>query len=294
MRNLAWHLLAIATVAVWGTSFVSTKVLLGHGFTAVQVFALRFAATWLLLLALDRRRPLFRGAKDELVLALCGLCGCTLYYWAENTALGLSPSGEVSLVVCGNPLLIMLFAGLLWREERLRPRQVLGCLAAFAGMALVVLDGTFVLGLSPLGGLLAFAAAAVWAVYSLAVRPLNARLPALFVTRKMFFYGTLSSLPILLAEGLGGGAPVPWGSFAEPVVAFNFLALTLLSSLFGYLVWNKVLRRLGTVLASNYIYAIPLVTVATAAVALGEKVTPGTVAGGAMIALGMLLAESRK
>ncbi len=291
MRNLAWHLLAIATVAVWGTSFVSTKVLLGHGFTAVQVFALRFAATWLLLLAMDRGRMRFLGIRDELRLALCGLCGCTLYYWAENSALAISPSGEVSLVVCGNPLLIMLFAGLLWREERLRPKQVLGCAVAFAGMAVVVLDGTFVLGLSPLGGLLAFAAAASWAVYSLAARPLNARLPALLVTRRMFFYGTLSSVPILLAEG---GARIPWGNFAEPVVALNFLALTLLSSLFGYLVWNKVLRRLGTVLASNYIYAIPLVTVATAAVALGERITPGTVAGGIAIAVGMLLAETKR
>ena len=291
MRNLAWHLLAIATVAVWGTSFVSTKVLLGHGFTAVQVFALRFAATWLLLLAMDRGRMRFLGIRDELRLALCGLCGCTLYYWAENSALAISPSGEVSLVVCGNPLLIMLFAGLLWREERLRPKQVLGCAVAFAGMAVVVLDGTFVLGLSPLGGLLAFAAAASWAVYSLAARPLNARLPALLVTRRMFFHGTLSSVPILFAEG---GARIPWESFAEPVVALNFLALTLLSSLFGYLVWNKVLRRLGTVLASNYIYAIPLVTVATAAVALGERITPGTVAGGIALALGMFLAETKK
>ena len=291
MRNLPWHLLAIATVAVWGTSFVSTKVLLGHGFTAEQVFALRFAATWLLLLAMDRGRMRFLGIRDELRLALCGLCGCTLYYWAENSALAISPSGEVSLVVCGNPLLIMLFAGLLWREERLRPRQVLGCVVAFAGMAVVVLDGTFVLGLSPLGGLLAFAAAASWAVYSLAARPLNARLPALLVTRRMFFHGTLSSVPILFAEG---GARIPWKNFAEPVVALNFLALTLLSSLFGYLVWNKVLRRLGTVLASNYIYAIPLVTVATAAVALGERITPGTVAGGAAIAVGMFLAETKR
>ena len=107
----------------------------------------------------------------------------------------------------------------------------------------------------------------------------------------MFFYGTLSALPLMLAED---GARVPWEKFAEPVVALNFLALTLFSSLLGYLVWNKVLRRLGTVLASNYIYAIPLVTVATAAVALGERITPGTVAGGAAIAVGMFLAETKR
>ena len=55
-NNMAlWHALAIGTVAFWGTSFVSTKVLLNHGFTAVQVFTLRFIVTYLLLLAISHR-----------------------------------------------------------------------------------------------------------------------------------------------------------------------------------------------------------------------------------------------
>ena len=286
-KTMIWHLLAAVTVFFWGTSFASTKALLNHGFTATQIFALRFAATWLVLLAAGRSRPRLLAAKDELALCLCGLCGCTLYYWAENSALAVAPSGYVALIVCGNPMLIALFGGLLYRGERLGPRRIAGCCAAFAGMALVALDGTLVLDLPARGALLSFAAAALWAVYSLAVRPLNERLPASLVTRRMFFYGTLSALPLLLAED---GARVPWEKFAEPVVALNFLALTLFSSLLGYLVWNKVLRRLGTVVASNWIYAIPFVTVAVAAATLGEPISPVALAGGAAIALGLYCA----
>ena len=51
-----WHILAIATIAFWGTSFVSTKVLLNHGFTAVQIFTLRFAVTYLILLAASHKQ----------------------------------------------------------------------------------------------------------------------------------------------------------------------------------------------------------------------------------------------
>lgn len=87
---------------------------------------------------------------------------------------------------------------------------------------------------------------------------------------------------------------VPWQNFAQPVVTLNFLALTVFSSLFGYLIWNKVLKQLGTVLASNYIYGIPLVTIITAVIALGERITTMAIAGTAAIIAGMVMAEWKK
>ena len=56
-NNMAlWHLLAVVTVAFWGTSFVSTKVLLNHGFSAVQIFTMRFVVTYLLLLIASHKQ----------------------------------------------------------------------------------------------------------------------------------------------------------------------------------------------------------------------------------------------
>ena len=286
-----WHLLAIGTVAFWGTSFVSTKVLLNHGFSAVQIFTLRFVVTYLLLLVISHKQFRCENLKHELILLVCGLTGCTLYFWAENTALSLSPSSNVSLIVCTNPLLTMIFGGLIYKSERLCKRQIFGCFITFVGMVLVVLNGKFILKLSPVGDMLAFSSACMWTVYSLILRKLNGKYSTLFITRKVFFYGALSSILVMLTET---GKSVPWQNFAEPVVTFNFLCLTVFSSLFGYLVWNKVLEKIGTVLASNYIYGIPLVTIITAVIALGENITAVALLGAAAIVAGMVLAEWKK
>ena len=53
----------------------------------------------------------------------------------------------------------------------------------------------------------------------------------------------------------------------------------------------EVLEKIGTVLASNYIYGIPLVTIITAVIALGEKITVVALLGAASIVAGMVLAE---
>ena len=256
-----WHILAITTITFWGTSFVSTKVLLNHGFSAVQIFTLRFAVTYLILLAASHSKFRTENWKHEIILFICGITGCTLYFWTENTALSLSPSSNVALIVCTNPLLIMILGGIFYKSERLSKRQILGCLVTFIGMVLVVLNGKY---------------------------------NTLFITRRMFFYGTLTSIPALFIEAGGSASKaldIPWQNFAEPVVSLNFLCLTVFSSLFGYLVWNKVLKQLGTVLASNYGYALPMVTMITAVIALGEHITLVAIAGAVAIIAGMVLAE---
>ena len=292
MKNSAtiWHILAVITVTFWGTSFVSTKVLLEHGFTSVQVFFIRFIFTYLLLLLVCHRKLWAQSAKDELILFVSGIAGGTLYFWTQNVALSLSPSSNVSLIVCTNPLLILIFGSILYKSERLCKRQVLGTLLTFVGMVLVVLNGKFILKLSPLGDFLALVAGVFWAVYSLSLRLLNGRYSNLFITRKIFFYSLVSSIPLVVLEYLDGH-PIPWANFAEPVVTLNFLCLAIFSSLCGYLVWNKVLEKIGTVLASNYIYAIPLVTIITALVTIGERITPMAWAGAAAIVSGMVIAE---
>lgn len=288
--TFVFHFLAFVTVLFWGTSFVSTKVLLGYDFSAVQIFTIRFVVTYLILLLASHRKFRCENLKHELILFICGITGCTLYFWTENTALTLSSSSNVSLIVCTNPLLIMIFGGIIYKTERLCKRQVLGCLVTFVGMVLVVLNGKFVLKVSPLGDFLAFGSALVWTIYSLVIKKLNGVYSTLFITRKVFFYGMLTSVPIMLVEN----SQVPWSNFILPVVSFNFLCLTVFSSLFGYLIWNKVLKQLGTVLASNYIYAIPLVTIVTAILALGERITSVAILGAFAIVAGMVLAEIKK
>lgn len=289
-----WHVLAICTIVFWGTSFVSTKVLINHGFSAVQIFTIRFAATYLMLLFAGLRHLKFRAdsLKDELFFVLGGITGCTIYFWAENTALTISQSSNVSLIVCTNPLLILLAGIFIFRREKLLPRQIAGSLITFVGMILVVLNGKFVLKLSPVGDLLAFCSAIAWTVYAYSTEKVRSKYSTLFAIRKIFFYGFLTSLPIFLFDL--NKNPIPWDSFKEPVVIGNFLCLCIFSNLFGYLIWNKVMDKLGTVLASNYIFALPLITIITAALTIGEHISAVAIAGAAAIVTGMIMAEYKK
>lgn len=285
-----WHAVAVLTVAVWGGSFVSTKVLLNAGFLPTHVYLLRFVFAYLILLAVCHKKILSDSLKHELMFLVCGITAGSIYFIAENTALKLSYASNVSLIVCANPLMTMVLGGILYKGERLNARQVAGSLMTLFGMILVVLNGKFILKNSPVGDFLAFVAAFVWTVYSLVVRPLSEKYSALFISRKIFFYGSLTTLPVLLFIGVD----IPWKSFREPSIVFNFLFLGIVASLMGYVAWNKVLNVIGTVLASNYIYSIPLVTIVISVIVLNERITPVAMLGTACILAGMILAEYRK
>ncbi len=280
LRAYRYHMAALFTVSVWGATFVSTKVLIAHGLTPAWIFFLRFALAYACILWLG-------SAADEALALAAGVTGGSLYFLTENIALQYAPASNVSLIVCTAPLWTALLLGALDRRERMTRRQTAGSLIAFAGMVLVVLNGRFVLRLSPAGDLLALSAALLWMLYSLLVKRILGRCEALLVTRKIFFYGLATISPALFA---GAGAPPAW-LLARPAVWGNLLFLGLVASMLCYLVWNAVIRRLGAVRATNYIYFNPLVTMLTAALFIGERITAAAMAGAALILSGMWMAE---
>ncbi len=157
-------------------------------------------------------------------------------------------------------------------------------------MALVVLNGQLVLRLSPLGDMLALCAASTWAFYSLFMSMMKDRYSADFITRKVFFYGLVTILPwFLFVRPLNLNLVL----LTQPAVIANLFYLGVLASTGGYLLWNWVLGRLGTVKATNYIYAQPLVTMLFAAVVLGERITLMAIIGTLILILGMVRVEMK-
>jgi drug/metabolite transporter (DMT)-like permease len=100
----------------------------------------------------------------------------------------------------------------------------------------------------------------------------------------------VTGLPIFFAFSPN----VPWSAFLNPVVLGNYLFLALMASLLCYVLWNKVMRSIGTVLASNYGYTNPLFTIIIAAIVLHERITAVAIFGTVLILLGMFLAEYKK
>lgn len=84
-----------------------------------------------------------------------------------------------------------------YRGEKSGWQLTAGSLLALVGVGLVIFNGNFVLKLSPLGDFLSLAASLSWAFYSLIMRQMSGRYSTVFVTRKVFFYGLLTILPVL-------------------------------------------------------------------------------------------------
>ena len=262
------HLAALLTVLIWGTTFISTKVLL-EDFQPVEILFFRFllglAALYLVL-----PRPL-RGTtpRQELTFAGAGLCGICLYYLLENMA-----------------LLSRWFLG---QEGKLRATFLVGFAVAMGGIALISLGGGG-LQLNPVGDLLALLAALVWAFYSILTRKISTfGYPTILTTRRVFLYGILWMVPALFLFDFRWDL----GRLTDPTALGNLLFLGLGASALCFVTWNVAVKRLGALKTSIYIYLVPVITVAASVVILDEPFTWRTGVGTALTLAGLLLSEGR-
>lgn len=287
--NFIYHLVAFLTVCVWGTTFVSTKVLMINGLSPAQIFTLRFAIAYILMLAFSHKRLFADSWRDEGLMALLGITGGSLYFLSENEAMNFTTTTNTSLIVCSCPLFATLLVRMFYKSARINTVQLLGSLLAFVGMGVVVLNGRFVLHLSPVGDALAFTACICWAVYSLLMKMVSEHYSAAFITRKVFFYGVLTITPYYIIEP---GMPA-MEIFLKPAVIGNLLFLGCLASMVCFLTWNWCISKLGAVKATNWVYFNPITTMMAASLILGERITVYFLLGAACILAGMYLAERR-
>ena len=283
------------TVAIWGSTFVFTKMLLQNGLSPAQIFTLRFIIAYILLLAFALSRHRFRlfckSLKDELLMVVLGITGGSVYFLAENAAMLFTTATNTSLIVCSCPLFAMLLFAIVYRHsERVSRLQALGSVIACLGMAVVVLNGHFVLHLSPLGDMLAFAACLCWAVYSLLMKPATERYSSLFITRKVFFYGLLTIIPYYFFVPGFPSIEV----LLRPEVLWNLLFLGVIASMVCYVTWNWVISKLGAVVATNWVYFNPITTIIFAWWLLHEQITVWFLLGTLLILTGMYLADRKK
>ena len=289
MNRFLYHLVAFLVVAIWGVTFVFTKLLLMAGLTAAQIFVLRFIMAYLLLLVYTLVRKRFRlfasSWQHELLMVALGITGGSLYFLMENSAMIYTTTTNTSLIVCLCPLFAALLVALFYRSMRLHGIQIAGTVMAAIGVVIVVLNGRFVLHLSALGDTLAFGACLCWAFYSLLMIPAGQHYDTLFITRKVFFYGLLSMIPYFLIY-----SDLPSLSVVlRPDVLANLLFLGCIASMLCYLAWNWVIKKLGAVIVTNYVYFNPVTTVIFAWLILSERITIYFLIGTLLILTGMYL-----
>lgn len=325
-----YHGLALVTIGVWGTTFVSTKVLLLSGLNPASIFFYRFLLAYLLMIAIEQgirfknRRhrhrlglnetspksgtserealqtldaphaanaPLFaHNLKDELKAAALGMGGGSVYFLTENTALRHTLSTQVSFILCTTPLITAILIGLFSKNLK------------------KTFTPTFIIGtLLSLGGV---AMVVFNGQFVLKLSPLGDFLCLSAALCWGFYtlllkdmekrYSTRFLTRKIFAYGLLTILPcflcTPLHTSPEillkPVVLGNLLFLGIVASMICYLTWNKAVRELGALSVTPYIYLSPIFTSIASAFILHEPMGLFGIAGVLCIIIGVYGAAS--
>ena len=288
-NKMTGHFTALLTIVVWGTTFISTKVLL-EDFQPVEILFFRFVIGLFVLCIAAPRRLRGTTKRQELTFAAAGLCGICMYYLLENIALTYTLASNVGVIISVAPFFTALLSRLfLKEEEKLHATFFLGFAVAMVGIFLISFNGSR-LELNPLGDLLALLAALIWAVYSILTRKISSfGYPTILTTRRVFAYGLLFMLPCLFFFDMNWDLT----RFAHPVYLGNILYLGLGASALCFVTWNFAVRVLGAVKTSIYIYMVPVITVVTSVLILHEQITALAIAGTALTLAGLFLSEGK-
>ena len=288
------HIVALSVVLIWGSTFVFTKLLLINGITAAQIFALRFILAYITLLVysliIRKHRWFSKNIRDELKMLLLGISGGSLYFLAENSAMNYTTATNTSLIVCACPLFTTFIIAFFYKSERISRQQVFGTIIALLGMVVVVMNGQFLLQLSPKGDMLAFTACMCWVVYSLIMINVGKRYTTLFITRKVFFYGVLTIIPYFIIYP----EMPPVKVLMRGDILTNLLYLSLVASTLCFVLWNWALKRIGVVVTTNYVYLNPVATILFAWWIINEPITPWLLLGTVLLLWGLYMVNKRK
>ena len=202
-KQLGGHFSALVTVLIWGTTFISTKVLLAD-FAPVEILFLRFVMGFAALYLAAPRKMEKASRRQELTFAAAGLCGVCLYYLMENIALTYTMASNVGVIVSVSPFFTAILSRIILKEEKLHARFFLGFVVAMAGIALISFNGA-AMKLNLTGDFLALMAALMWGCYSTFTRKISGYgFSTILTTRRTFFYGILFMIPALcIPDGYG-------------------------------------------------------------------------------------------
>ena len=293
-RGWTLHASLILLILFWGLAFVAIKQALVF-MSWITLTFLRFAVADALFVGylVATRQVRHPPAREDLpmlvLLAFFGFTGYHLFLNLGETDPNVS-ADTAALIIASAPAFIAIFAIPLLKE-RIGRWQSAGIALAFAGLAVMIFfvrpESQFTFRASE-GALTVVPPAIFSALYAVLGKSYLRRYPPFTFVAWTLLIGTVLLLPLLIVTrrsvftdiqsmGLAGWIPV--------------LYLGIFPTFVGYGIWFRALERIPAASAGAYIYASTLVAVIGGIVILGESLTVGAIAGGAMVIAGVVLAQ---
>lgn len=288
-NNIKEHLAALLTVFIWGTTYISTKILLVD-FKPIEILFIRFVIGFVTLSIIYPKRLKGISRKQECMFAFAGLSGVTLYYLLENIALTYSMASNVGIITSVAPFFTGIMSFMFLKEEKPKGNFFMGFIVSIIGISMISFNGATELHLNPLGDFLAVLAVIMWAVYSVLTKKISAYgYNTIQTTRRTFLYGLIFMTPALFLFNFELGLD----RFANKTYLFNILFLGFGASALCFVTWNLAVKALGAVKTSVYIYAVPVITVITSIIVLHEKITKIAAIGTVLTLAGLFFSQSK-
>jgi drug/metabolite transporter (DMT)-like permease len=289
MMRKSWLPAYLALGTVWGCSFIFIE--LGLEFlTPFGVAFIRCALGAITLLIFTKIRkvdlPKDRKIWQKLwvVAMLLNVIPGVLFAFAQQYV----TSVLASIINAGTPLMTLVFMLIVFREEKLKPEQIIGLLIGALGVLTVV--GVWKdLGDNQLVGVIALliAISCYGASYPYSTRnviPLKLKPEALATGQLIMAAVTL--LPFFIINGISN-------DFYRLQSVIAMLCLGIFGSGFAY-IWNfAITAAAGSAIASTVTYLTPVVAVIVGFLYLGEVVVWHEIVGALIVIVGALLSQGR-
>ncbi|HEV2226954.1 MAG TPA: DMT family transporter [Nitrososphaerales archaeon] len=277
-RLTAYSGLAVLSV-IWGVAFVAIREA-DKELSPVNLALIRWliaAVPFLILLPIIGRPKIKFERRDVprlLVVAVANVAG---YHISLNYAETTISAGLSGLLISFSPILVIVLSFFLLHEKAGR-NVLLGLAFAIAGTAILSLTSISINDLSSFVGIIEVLSAAFsYSLFTVVAKPLVQK------------YG---SAPVTILAGLLGTAmilPLVSGSLFSQALSLSLYGwvsvvyLSLLSTVFGYLLFYALVSRGAVSKLSIQLYLIPVVSVVGGALLLAEPVTPPVLIGGALM-----------
>ena len=285
-KSITWPGLANLFIVyiVWGSTYLAIRVAVrdGAGFTPFMLGALRVVIAGLLLLAWGAlRHQRIKPTRQEWVtLLISGLLlwvgGNGLVNWAERRV----DSSLAALIISATPIWVALVEAIIDRRWP-SPRLVAALLVGFAGIAVLTYP-TLRSGVQ----------ADLWSVIGLLAAGLSWGTGSVYQSRKpvqlaprvnagyQHLFGAAGFVVLVLV--LGEPLPTP---AADAWLAFVYLVV--FGSLLAFTAYVTALQQLPTKIVVTYAYVNPVIAVFLGWAILHEAVSAYTLAGAALVLLGV-------
>lgn len=284
MNKLNGHILAFMSVFFWSALYVSVKILLDF-LTPFELLVLQFIFGYIMLLTI-KPKILKVSLKEEIIFAIAGLCGISIYNLFLNLSMEQTYASNVSIIIATAPLFTGIFAFILKIEKPYR-NFFIGFALCIVGIGLLSFGDSDSIGIK-LGDFFALVASMGWGAYSIIiVSIMNKGYDIIIATRKIIFYGILFLIPGFFIFDFSP----KWNVFLQPIVALNFIFVVFFASGFCFVLWNKATLLIGAVKTNIYVYLTPIITIIVAILVLDEKLGFYGIIGVVLTLLGVIVGE---